>query len=92
MREMSERVYVKVTSDFDSTGFMQPRSITWKDGRVFKIDKVTDYRPASSFGMKIRGDCYTVKIKNETKHLFFERADARYDNSVGRWFVEALDS
>ena len=34
---LPQRVYVKVNSDFDSTGYMQPRSITWKDGRVFKI-------------------------------------------------------
>lgn len=27
-----ERVYVKVNSDFDSTGYMQPKSITWADG------------------------------------------------------------
>ena len=86
---MSERIYVKVTSEFDSTGFMHPRAITWKDGRIFKIDQVSDFRPAASVGMKIRGDCYPVKIKNETKHLFFARADARYENSVGRWFVEA---
>ena len=43
-----ERVYVKVNSDFDSTGYMQPRSITWKDGRVFVIEAVKDFRPASS--------------------------------------------
>ena len=38
-----ERVYVKVNSDFDSTGYMQPRSITWKDGRVFNIEAVKDF-------------------------------------------------
>ena len=45
---MPERIYVNVNSDFDSTGYMQPRSITWADGRTFKIDKVKDFRPASS--------------------------------------------
>ena len=30
-----ERVYVKVASEFDSTGYMQPTSITWADGRTF---------------------------------------------------------
>ena len=43
-----ERVYVKVSSDFDRTGYMQPTAITWVDGRVFKIDDVKDFRPASS--------------------------------------------
>ena len=32
---MSVRTYVKVNSDFDATGYMQPRSITWQDGRTF---------------------------------------------------------
>jgi len=34
----AEKVYVKVNSDFDSTGYIQPKSITWADGRTFKID------------------------------------------------------
>lgn len=32
-----ERVYVKVSSDFDSTGYMQPTSITWSDGRTSSL-------------------------------------------------------
>ena len=38
-----ERVYVKVSSDFDSTGYMQPTSITWSDGRTFPIETVRDF-------------------------------------------------
>lgn len=83
-----ERIYVKVTSDFDSTGFMQPKSITWKDGRVFQIDAVKDFRPASSIERSLPGDCYTVVIKGEIKHLFFERSDTRFPSRFGRWFVE----
>ena len=45
----AEKVYVKVNSDFDSTGYIQPKSITWADGRTFKIEKVKDYRPAATF-------------------------------------------
>ena len=33
-----ERVYVRVASEFDSTGYMQPTSITWADGRTFPIE------------------------------------------------------
>ena len=40
-----ERVYVKVSSDFDSTGYMQPTSITWSDGRTFPIETVRDFHP-----------------------------------------------
>lgn len=85
-----KRVYVKVTSDFDATGYMQPRSITWKDGRTFKIDAVKDFRPASSIDQKLPGDCYTVVIHGETKHLFFERSRDHFASHFGRWFVEAL--
>ena len=46
---MPERIYVNVNSDFDATGYMLPRSITWKDGRTFRIESVRDYRPASAF-------------------------------------------
>lgn len=85
-----ERVYVKVSSDFDRTGYMQPTAITWVDGRVFKIDDVKDFRPASSFDRSLPGDCYTVVIKGETKHLFFEKSDPRFASKVGRWFVECM--
>ena len=43
-----QRVYVKVNSDFDATGYMQPKTITWSDGRRFIIDAVKDYRPAGN--------------------------------------------
>ena len=42
---MPDRIYVKVTSDFDSTGYMKPRAIAWPDGRCFRIDDVRSLRP-----------------------------------------------
>ena len=87
-RTRTERIYVKVNSDFDSTGYMQPRSITWKDGRVFKIDAVKDFRPASSIEHGLPGDCYTIVVRGEEKHLFFERSSEYYASRFGRWFVE----
>ena len=48
-RRKQEKVYVKVCTDFDSTGYMQPRSVTWSDGRTFKIEKVKDFRPAKIY-------------------------------------------
>ena len=83
-----QRVYVKVSSDFDSTGYMQPRSITWKDGRVFHIDSARDFRPASCIVQTLSGDCYTVIIRGKTVHLFFERLSDRFASRFGRWFVE----
>jgi hypothetical protein len=84
------RIYVKVNSDFDSTGYMQPRSITWDDGRTFRIDSVKDFRPASSMGESIPGDCYTVVIRGKLRHLFFERANPHFPSRFGRWFVETM--
>ena len=87
-----ERVYVKVNSDFDATGYMQPCSITWKDGRVFQIDAVKDFRPASSLAPGLTGDCYTVMIQGELRHLFFERSLDRFASHFGRWFVEKVQA
>ena len=83
-----ERVYVKVNSDFDATGFMLPKTIIWQDGRVFPIDRVKDFRPAASFEHGRCGDCYTVIIRGEERLLFFERTDPLFASRVGRWFVE----
>ena len=60
-----ERVYVKVNSDFDSTGYMQPKSITWADGRTFPIDAVRDFRPAGTANNNFSGDCFTVLIQGQ---------------------------
>ena len=87
-RPTPQRVYVKVTSEFDATGYMQPRAITWADGRTFAIDAVRDFRPAGTLGCDWRGDCYTVVIRGEAKHLFIERVDPLCSGRVGRWFVE----
>ena len=78
----TERTYVKVNSDFDATGYMQPRAITWRDGRVFKIDAVKDLCPGR------RGERYTVVIKGEERYLFYERPSELLPNRFGRWFVE----
>ena len=83
-----QKVYVKVNSDFDATGYMQPRSIIWEDGRTFKIDAVKDFRPASSLEHGLPGDCSTLVIKGETRHLFFERTSDLFATRIGRWFVE----
>ena len=85
---MAERIYVKVNANFDQTGFMMPRSITWEDGRTFKIDKVRDFRPASIYRKGMPGQCYTVIIKGEIRHLFFQKTGDMFPAHVGRWFVE----
>ena len=80
------RVYVQVTSDFDRTGYMQPRLITWPDGRAFPIEDVRSFRPAGTGRLL---DCYTVVIRGKEKNLFFERAGGGSSCRLGRWYVEA---
>ena len=84
MKKNSEKVYVKVTSEFDSTGYMQPTSITWSDGRTFSIEQVRDYSPAGT--VDFRGDCFTVLINGQEKHLFlaYRSAVCRKDRPLVR--------
>ena len=85
-----ERVYVKVNSDFDATGYIQPKSITWSDGRKVMIEAVKDYRPAAVYRQGAEGACYTVVIKGEERHLFFEWTDSAFSSRVARWYVEMM--
>lgn len=86
-RHTAERIYVSVNADCDSTGYVHPRSITWADGRTFPIESVLDFRPANTAGNDICGDCYTVVIRGQQKHLFYEHIDLRFSGRFGRWFV-----
>ena len=87
-RPHTQRVYVKVTSEFDATGYMQPVAITWSDGRTFPIEKVRDFRPAGMAGNELAGDCFTVLIQGREKQLYFEHIGSQFIGRVGRWFVE----
>ena len=82
------KVYVKVNSDFDATGYMMPRTITWADGRTFEIEAVRDFRPASTLSGHHGGDCYTIVIHGEERYLFFEKTSGMFSSRFGRWFVE----
>ena len=89
-RRKQERVYVRVSTDFDKTGYMEPRAVMWDDGRTFKIDKVKDFRPANIYRDDCTGYCFTVMIHGEEKHLFFEPADSTFLSRIGRWYVMTL--
>lgn len=86
-RQKLEKTYVRVCTDFDRTGYMQPLSVTWKDGRIFKIDKIKDFRPANLYRDDWSGYCFTVMIKGEEKLLFYEPADSTFLSRIGRWYV-----
>ena len=83
---MPDRVYVTVTSDFDPTGYMQPRAITWPDGRVFRIEGIRAFRSSGNSHLM---DCYTVIVCGRERRLFFERAGGLSSSCFGRWYVES---
>ena len=80
-----DKVYVSVTTKCDTTGYITPQSIIWKDGRVFPIDSVRDFRPASWAERPLEGyNRYTVMIRGEEKNLYCEPG-----RLGSRWFVLA---
>ena len=85
-----KKVYVRVTSDFDATGYMQPKSIIWTNGKVFPIEGIRDFRPAESVG-NFRSDCYTVVVGGQERHLFFEKVIRCLPagSGVGMWRFQA---
>ena len=84
---MPERIFVDVNTDIARTGYLSPRSITWKDGRVFRIEEIRLIRPASTVMKNLPGVCYTVVVGGKIRHLFFERGDGRFPAVLGRWYV-----
>lgn len=82
------KVYVDVTARFNSDGVMIPLDITWENGKVFEIDRVTDIRQAAAMKAGGQGDRYTIWVHGQQRYLFFERSAALTGNVIGRWFVE----
>lgn len=85
---MNIKVYVDVTAKFNSDGFLIPINLTWEDGQVFEIGRVTDIRQAAAMKAGGQGDRYTVWINGQQSYLFFERNCSLTGNNIGRWFVE----
>ncbi len=67
------KVYIPVVVRFDEDGRMLPRIITWEDGRRYKIDRVSDIRPAHAMRAGGQGDRYTIYVQGKQSYLFFER-------------------
>jgi len=80
---MARKVFVKVTLEVDSAGQMKPLAVTWEDGRVFAVDRVTDARRAVSLKAGGTGMRFTCFIKNKQVYLFYEEP---------RWFMEAKEA
>ena len=73
------KTFVKVTAEHDESGQVRPLFLTWKDGRKYEIDRVTDVRQAPSLKGGGLGMRYTVKVRGKEVYLFEDE---------GRWFVE----
>ena len=76
----SYKVYVDVTAEFTKDGRLIPKSIVWKDGQVYEIQKVTDIRRAASLKAGGVGLRYTCIVDGCESHLYYE------DNNL--WFME----
>jgi hypothetical protein len=80
---MARKVFVKVLAEFDSEGQVRPVSVTWEDGRVFEVDRITDARRAVSLKAGGAGMRFTCIIRNKQVYLFYEEP---------RWFMEAKEA
>lgn len=74
------KVYVEVNATFTSDGRLLPKSIIWKDGHVYEIQKIKHITRAASLKAGGVGLRYTCIIDGKESHLFYE------DNNL--WFVE----
>lgn len=74
--------YVSVNVDVDEEGTIHPRFIRWKDGLIFRIDKITYKCRATSNKVGGGGIRYTVLIRGKESFLFREG---------DKWFVEAKE-
>ena len=71
---MPERIYVNVNSDFDSTGYMQPRSV---EGVRMWVDKAA----------KDLGETYEILKKLDRPHTYTGRLAHEYVLSID-WLNE----
>ena len=84
----NRKVYVRVSVSFTPEGDMIPQSITWTDGRVYRIDSLLDVKVACSMKNPAFGDRYTVAVHGKISYLYFERSAELTGNNVGRWYTQ----
>ena len=75
------KVYVEVDAVFTRNGDIIPKSLRWRDGSLYEIQRVTDIRYAACLAAGGRGLRYTCIIDGHSSHVY-------YDGN-NRWFVEA---
>lgn len=76
---MCRKVYVDVLIQQDKEGRITPLEITWENGEVYVIDKITSVCKAASLKAGGAGIRYTCSIQKKETFLFLEN---------DKWFVE----
>ena len=71
--------YVDIIVLFKENGDKVPKVIIWEPGKLFKIERILDVRPAASRKAGGQGERYLCQI-NGTEHAVFFEDPA--------WFVE----
>ena len=77
---MKEKVFVELVAKYTYEGSIHPLAILWDDGRVFKIDKITDVCRAASLKSGGVGIRYTISVKNKQRYLYLDE---------DHWFIES---
>jgi len=73
------RTYICVRAYFNKEGIIIPELVIWEDGRRFKIDRITERRPAASLKSGGSGIRYTCRIGSRETYLFLDG---------NKWYVE----
>ena len=63
-----KKVYVQVDSERLESGEIVPRTISWQDGRIWDITRVT--HSCASLNGEYEGIRYTVIIGNAEKYIY----------------------
>ena len=69
--QINRKVYVKVNADFTPEGQLIPRTIIWRDGNRFEIDKVLMCIRRASLKAGGIGMRYTCIIRGQQHYLFY---------------------
>ncbi|NLP47885.1 MAG: hypothetical protein GX345_02960 [Clostridiales bacterium] len=80
MKDKRKKVYVDVLLRQEKNGKIRPLALTWENGEVYEIDKVTEVCKAASLKAGGAGLRFTCRIRGRESYLFLEE---------DRWFVEA---
>ncbi len=75
------KCYVSVNADFSEEGKLLPRFVRWRDGKIYRIDRVLDVRRAASLKVGGNGIRYRICVCGNETYLW-------YDDMECRWFVD----